>query len=74
MVSGMIVQLIEKQSDGNLVQLDERQWSQDMIAALHHVNFLTIDGREYETIEGRLNVEKQTMELLVIAVRNRALT
>ncbi|OPA80432.1 hypothetical protein BVG16_06795 [Paenibacillus selenitireducens] len=74
MEMGMIVQLIEKQSDGNLVQIDERRWSREMVEALHHVNYVTISGREFETIEGRLNVEKQTMELLLIAVRNRSLT
>ncbi|MFD0618058.1 hypothetical protein ACFQZR_11340 [Paenibacillus sp. GCM10027629] len=74
MAGGMIVQLIEKQSDGSLVERDERLWSQDMIAALHHINYLTLEGHEYETIEGRLNVEKQTMELLIVAVRSRELT
>jgi len=74
MTGGMIVQLIEKQPDGTLVQRDERTWSQDMIAALHHINYLTLAGREYETIEGRLNVEKQTMELLIVAVRGSELT
>ncbi|WP_152391790.1 hypothetical protein [Paenibacillus guangzhouensis] len=73
MTGGMIVQLIEKQPDGTLVQRDERAWSQDMIAALHHINYLTLGGREYETIEGRLNVEKQTMELLIVAVRGSEL-
>ncbi|AJY77471.1 hypothetical protein VN24_03605 [Paenibacillus beijingensis] len=67
----MTVHLLEKQSTGELRSIDEREWTMDMIAALHHVNYLTVGGREYETVEGRLNVDSQTFELLVVAVRNR---
>lgn len=67
----MIVRLIEKLPGGELRSIDEREWNMNMIGALHHVNYLTVGGREYETVEGRLNVDLQTMELLVVAVNHR---
>lgn len=65
----MKVVLLEKQASGELRQIDERQWSHGMMDALHHVNYLTVGGLEYETIEGRLNVERGFVELLLVPVR-----
>ncbi|MFD0712949.1 hypothetical protein [Paenibacillus sp. GCM10027626] len=62
------VVLIEKQSGGELVPIDERLWSKGMFSALEHANYLTVDGREYEMVEGRLNVDNGKLELLVVAV------
>jgi hypothetical protein len=67
----MTVNLIEKMPNGEMIKVDERSWSAEMIAALHHINYLTIGGREFETVEGRLNVEDQTLELLLVAVEDR---
>ncbi|WP_042161649.1 hypothetical protein [Paenibacillus gorillae] len=71
MESGMKVNLVEKLASGGLFTLDERLWSKEMIEALHHVNYLTINGAEYETIEGRLNLDQGVMELLVQKVTHR---
>jgi hypothetical protein len=66
----MKVHLLLKQPGGDILQIDERMWTADMIAALHHVNYLTVGGVEYETLEGRLNVDTQAMELLLAEVRH----
>ncbi|SFB61742.1 hypothetical protein SAMN05216312_11923 [Cohnella sp. OV330] len=65
----MTVVLLEKLSDGQLRKIDERPWTRDMMNALHHVNYLTVGAKEYETIEGRLNVEQGAVELLLVPVR-----
>jgi len=65
----MTVVLLQKLPDGQLRQIDERQWTRDMMNALHHINYLTVGGAEYETIEGRLNVERGIVELLLVPVR-----
>jgi len=69
---GLIVHLLEKQSNGEIRKIDEREWSPQLLEALHHVNFLVVGGVEYETLEGRLNVDAQTVELLLSAVRHAA--
>jgi hypothetical protein len=68
---GMIVKLYEKQQNGDLILIDERTWNANMISSLDHVNFLTIGDQEYETVEGRLNLDKGHMELLVVPMRNK---
>jgi hypothetical protein len=68
--NGMNVILFEKKPDGELVQIEERSWTMNMIAALEHVNYIVVGGREYETIEGRLNVDTGTLELLLVPMRN----
>ncbi|MUT68706.1 hypothetical protein [Paenibacillus sp. NEAU-GSW1] len=70
MGTGMKVCLIEKLSTGGLFTIDERVWSTEMIEALHHVNYLTHGGIEYETIEGRLNIDTGVMELLLTKVNH----
>jgi hypothetical protein len=65
----MKVVLMKKLSGGGLLKIDERAWTPEMMNALHHVNYLTIAGEEYETVEGRLNVDEGTVELLLLPVR-----
>jgi hypothetical protein len=64
--------IIEKKANGELVQLDERSWSVGMIAMLQNVNYLSVNEKEYEMVEGRLNVNSGKMELLVISVQEEA--
>lgn len=59
--------IIEKLETGELKQIDERIWSLGMIGMLQNVNFLTVNDKEYEMVEGRLNVNSGNMELLVLA-------
>ncbi|WP_166242507.1 hypothetical protein [Paenibacillus turpanensis] len=60
--------VVERKEDGQLVTIDERRWSQAMINATQHANFVVVGGQEYEMLEGRLNIEKQFLELLVLKV------
>lgn len=62
----MNVVLLEKTQGGELRQIEERIWTSDMLAALQHVNYIVVGGREYETVEGRLNVDSGRLELLVV--------
>ncbi|UVI30051.1 hypothetical protein [Paenibacillus spongiae] len=62
------VTLVVKETGGELRQIDERLWKKGMLDALQHANYLTVGGSEYETVEGRLNIDSQTLELLVIPV------
>lgn len=66
----MTVVLLEKLKDGELKQVDVRSWTMNMVSSLEHVNYLVVGGQEYETIEGRLNVDEGTLELLVVAMKN----
>jgi hypothetical protein len=68
--NGMAVIMVEKQPNGDLKMIDERTWDANMIASLQHVNYLTVSGREYQTIEGKLNVDNGKLELLVIPMNN----
>lgn len=67
--SGMGVILFEKMPDGELRVIEERTWSMNMIAALEHVNYLVVGTKEYETVEGRLNVDEGKLELLLVPMR-----
>ncbi|MFD1776902.1 hypothetical protein ACFSF2_23800 [Paenibacillus rhizophilus] len=69
MDNGMSVILYEKMPDGELNAIEERVWSSNMIAALEHVNYLVVGGREFETVEGRLNVDEGKLELLLVPMR-----
>ncbi|MCM3703631.1 hypothetical protein [Paenibacillus sp. TH7-28] len=64
----MSVKLYEKMPDGELRELEERTWSANMVAALEHVNYLVVGNREYEAVEGRLNVDEGKLELLLIPI------
>lgn len=70
MINGMAVIMYEKQPNGDLLLIDERTWDANMIASLQHVNYLTVSGREYQTIEGKLNVDNGKLELLVVPMNN----
>lgn len=66
----MTVKMLEKMPDGEIKQIDERIWNATMIAALEHVNYIVVGAREFETIEGRLNVDDGVLELLLVPVLN----
>ncbi|WP_110945063.1 hypothetical protein [Paenibacillus phocaensis] len=68
MDNGMSVKLYEKLPDGELRELEERVWSANMVAALEHVNYLVVGSREFETVEGRLNVDEGKLELLLVPI------
>ncbi|WP_438444735.1 hypothetical protein [Gorillibacterium sp. sgz5001074] len=66
----MKVVIMEKKDNGELTMVDSRDWNDSMIAMLNHSNYLLVQGKEYEMVEGRLNVDTQMMELLVLAVKS----
>jgi len=66
----MQVILYEKAADGELKQIDGRMWNSSMIASLEHVNYVTVGGVEYETVEGRLNLDTGRLEVLVVRMQN----
>ncbi|WP_199924951.1 hypothetical protein [Paenibacillus sp. IHBB 10380] len=70
MDNGMSVILFEKMPEGVLRVIEERTWSMNMIAALEHVNYLVVGSQEYETVEGRLNVDEGKLELLLVPMRS----
>ncbi|WP_342563525.1 hypothetical protein NST84_29330 [Paenibacillus sp. FSL R7-0345] len=65
----MSVILFEKLPEGDLRVIEERVWSMNMITALEHVNYLVVGSREYEAVEGRLNVDQGKLELLLVPMR-----
>lgn len=69
MDNGMSVILFEKMPEGELRVIEERTWSMNMITALEHVNYLVVGSREYEAVEGRLNVDEGKLELLLVPMR-----
>lgn len=69
MDNGLNVILFEKMPEGELRVIEERVWSMNMVAALEHVNYLVVSGKEYETVEGRLNVDEGKLELLLVPMR-----
>lgn len=66
MDNGMSVILFEKMPEGGLRAIEERTWSMNMITALQHVNYIVVNSIEYETVEGRLNVDEGKLELLLV--------
>ncbi|RAU96542.1 hypothetical protein [Paenibacillus sp. YN15] len=68
----MKVVIMEKTEAGELVALDARDWNDQMIAMMNHANYLLVNGKEYEMVEGRLNVNEPYMEVLVLAVKQEA--
>ncbi|MFC3800681.1 hypothetical protein [Cohnella sp. GCM10012308] len=66
MDNGIAVYLMVKNEAGELKFLDERTWTLNMVAALEHVNYITVGGSEYETVEGRLNLDSGKLEILVV--------
>ncbi|MEK4061388.1 hypothetical protein NST99_32100 [Paenibacillus sp. FSL L8-0470] len=69
MDNGMKVILFEKMPEGDLRVIEERTWSMNMITALEHVNYIVVGSREYEAVEGRLNVDEGKLELLLVPMR-----
>ncbi|MDF2836397.1 MAG: hypothetical protein K0Q63_2037 [Paenibacillus sp.] len=70
MEQGINVVLMEKTATGELRKIEERVWSMNMVAALEHVNYIVVGDREYETIEGRLNVDLGSLELLLVPMQS----
>ncbi|NBD23142.1 hypothetical protein [Paenibacillus glycinis] len=70
MDNGISVVLYEKSAGGELIRIDERTWSLNMVASLEHVNYITVGAREYETLEGRLNLDNGKLEILVVPMQN----
>ncbi len=54
MEQGIGVVLFEKMVGGELRQIEE------------HANYLVVEGREFEAVEGRLNVDTGKLELLLV--------
>lgn len=63
----MRIMLYEKLLDGQLLQIGERAWDDKLIQALNVANFILVGGKEFEMIEGRLNLDIQVFELLLVA-------
>ncbi|MFS0837049.1 hypothetical protein [Paenibacillus sp. 1P03SA] len=66
------VLIIEKLENGELKTIDERNWNAAMLSLMEHANFLLVGGKEYEMIEGRLDVENQRLEVLVLPINKQA--
>jgi hypothetical protein len=67
-VESMNITLFEKLVDGQLQKISERPWDEKLIQALNVANFVLIGGKEYEMIEGRLNLDLNVFELLLVTV------
>lgn len=70
MDQGLNVVLIEKLPGGELKEIETRRWSMNMVTSLEHVNYLVVGNQEYETIEGRLNVDLERLELLLVKMKH----
>lgn len=64
----MTITLFEKLADGQLLKISERSWDEKLMQALDAANYVLIGGKEYEMIEGRLNLDLNVFELLLVAV------
>ncbi|TXK75854.1 hypothetical protein [Paenibacillus sp. N3.4] len=64
----MNIALLEKLADGQLIKISERAWDEKWIQALNAANFVLVGGKEYEMIEGRLNLDLDVFELLLVKV------
>ncbi|KRF03544.1 hypothetical protein ASG89_01895 [Paenibacillus sp. Soil766] len=62
----MTIVLYEKLPEGQLLRLGERAWDDQLIQALNVANFILVGGKEYEMIEGRLNLDLDVFELLLV--------
>ncbi|CAN7679796.1 hypothetical protein LJR153_005379 [Paenibacillus sp. LjRoot153] len=62
----MTIVLYEKLPEGQLLRLGERAWDDQLIQALNVANFILVGGKEYEMIEGRLNLDLHVFELLLV--------
>ncbi|MDP5274646.1 hypothetical protein [Chengkuizengella axinellae] len=64
---GTRVIIYEKLESGELSKLDERTWTENLLRSLEHANYITINKTEYEMVEGRLNIDEEVLEILVIS-------
>ncbi|OPH46852.1 hypothetical protein BC351_13020 [Paenibacillus ferrarius] len=66
----MNITLYEKMVDGQLQKISDRPWDDKLISALNVANFLLVNGKEYEMIEGRLNLDLNVFEILLVSVNS----
>lgn len=64
----MKVMMMQKHAEGEPVAIDERDWSAEWLASLEYANYIVVNGREYEMLEGRLNLDSGALEVLVVPV------
>jgi hypothetical protein len=64
----MKVIVLEKHAEGGPAAIDERDWPEEWLASLEHANYMIVNGQEYEMLEGRLNLDRGALELLVVPV------
>ncbi|MDD9265962.1 hypothetical protein ACFPES_02840 [Paenibacillus sp. GCM10023248] len=64
----MMIALYEKLASGHLQKISERPWDEKLIQALDAANYVLVGGKEYEMIEGRLNLDSNVFELLLVTV------
>lgn len=70
----MNIVIYEKLQEGNLVKITEMAWDDKLMSALDAANYLLVNGKEYEMIEGRLNLDANVFELLLVDVNNKPST
>jgi hypothetical protein len=70
----MNIVIYEKLQEGNLVKITEKAWDDKLMSALDAANYLLVNGKEYEMIEGRLNLDANVFELLLVDVNNKPST
>jgi hypothetical protein len=70
----MNIVLYEKLQEGKLVKITEKAWDDKLMSALDAANYLLVNGKEYEMIEGRLNLDANVFELLLVDVNNKPST
>jgi hypothetical protein len=70
----MNIVIYEKLQEGNLVKITEKAWDDKLMSALDAANYLLVNGKEYEMIEGRLNLDENVFELLLVDVNNKPST
>ncbi|MEW9698269.1 hypothetical protein [Paenibacillus sp. SI8] len=63
----MNITLLEKLADGQLRKISEKTWDDRLIQALNAANYVLVNGKEYEMIEGRLNLDENVFELLLLS-------
>jgi hypothetical protein len=62
----MKVIVMVKREVGEPEAIDEREWTQEMLASIEHANYLVVKEKEYEMVEGRLDLDKGALEVLVV--------
>jgi hypothetical protein len=70
----MNIVLYEKLQEGKLVKITEKAWDDKLMSALDAANYLLVNGKEYEMREGRLNLDANVFELLLVDVNNKPST